>query len=335
MATIYHVAEAAGVSISTVSHVLNGTRRVNPATEARVKAAMAELNYQPSSLARAMVRQETKTIAFIVPDNINPFNAEMARGIEDAGFAAGYSVMLCNTDYMPEREAFYVDMLIAKRVDGVVYRSVDYADVKLNLLQEAGIAVVVFDGIYGNTDAILLDNYHGARLAVEHLLALGHRRIACITGPEIGRRAGSMARVRAYRDALQRAGLVHSPVYEVRGDWSYQSGRDAALLLMQRIDPPTAIFASNDAMAIGVLSALHELGIGVPHACSVIGFDNIVLSAFATPPLTTVATPTVQAGHELCRLLLGRINRQLPLEPQRKTLVGELLIRGSTGPVPH
>lgn len=334
MATIYHVARAAGVSISTVSHVLNGTRRVNPQTEARVRAVMAELNYQPSSLARAMVRQETKTIAFVVPDNINPFNAEMARGIEDHGFAAGYSVLLCNTDYVAEREAAYVDLLISKRVDGVVYRSVEYDETLLNLFQEAGIAVVVFDGVYGTLDAVLLDNYQGARMAMQHLLELGHRRIACISGPDVNRRPGSMGRVRGYRDALQQAGIAHNPAYEIRGDWSYASGKAAAHTLMRLDAPPTAIFANNDAMAIGVLSALYELRVPVPQACSVVGFDNIVLSAYATPPLTTVATPTVQAGQELCKLLLGRINKQLPPTPQRPVLVGDLLVRESTGPAP-
>ena len=331
MATIYDVAQAAGVSISTVSHVMNGTRHVSAATEQRVQAAMAHLNYRPSSLARGLVRQETKSIALIVPDNVNPFYAELAYDIENCGFEAGYSVLLCNTDYNLARETAYVEMLLSKRVDGVVYMSVDFADVRAKLLQAAGIAVVVFDGTFEGMDAVLLDNYEGGWLATQHLLALGHRRIACITGPSAECR-GSAARVRAYRDALTEAGLPLDPCLEVRGDWSYRSGQAATEALLRLDAPPTSIFACNDNMAIGVLSALHALNIPVPAAVSVVGFDNIAMGAFTTPPLTTVATPILKAGQKLCQLLLDRINGQLAAAPQRITLRSELLVRGSTGP---
>ena len=333
MTTIYDVARAAGVSISTVSHALNGTRYVSVATERRVQDAVERLNYRPNSLARALVRQETKSIALIVPDNVNPFYAELARGIENCGFEAGYSVLLCNTDYNLARETAYVEMLLSKRVDGAVYMSVDFADTRLNLLHNARIAVVVFDGVFEGLDAVLLDNYQGARLAMQHLLALGHRRIACITGPSAVRR-GSAARVRAYRETLTEAELPLDPCLEIGGDWSYQSGQAAAEALLQLDAPPTAIFACNDSMGVGVLAALHAHDAPVPEAISVVGFDNIALSAFTTPPLTTVATPIRKAGQKLCQLLLGRINGQLDAAPQRVTLTGELLVRGSTGPAP-
>jgi LacI family transcriptional regulator len=331
MATIYDVAQAAGVSISTVSHVMNGTRHVSAATEQRVQAAMARLNYRPSSLARGLVRQETKSIALIVPDNVNPFYAELAYDIENCGFAAGYSVLLCNTDYNLARETAYVEMLLSKRVDGVVYMSVDFADARAKLLQAAGIAVVVFDGTFEGMDAVLLDNYQGGWLATQHLIALGHRRIACITGPSAECR-GSAARVHAYRDALTKAGLPLDPCLEIKGDWSYRSGQAATEALLRLDAPPTAIFACNDNMAIGVLSALHALDAPAPAAVSVVGFDNIAMGAFTTPPLTTVATPILKAGQKLCQLLLDRINGQLAAAPQRITLRSELLVRGSTGP---
>jgi LacI family transcriptional regulator len=333
MPTIYDVARVAGVSISTVSHVLNRTRRVSAATEQRVRDAVGQLDYRPNSLARALVRQETKSIALIVPDNVNPFYAELARSIENAGFAAGYSVLLCNTDYNLTRETAYVEMLLSKRVDGVIYMSVDFAESRLRLLHEAGIAVVVFDGVFEGLDAVLLDNYQGARQALEHLLALGHRRIACITGPSPVRR-GSVARVRAYRDALREAGAALDPCLEVKGDWTYQSGQAAVEALVRLDAPPTAIFACNDSMGIGALAALHARGVAVPAQVSVIGFDNIMLSAFATPPLTTMATPIVLAGQRLCQLLLDRINGHASGLPQRITLTGDLCVRASTGPAP-
>lgn len=333
MPTIYDVARVAGVSISTVSHVLNRTRRVSAPTEQRVRAAVAQLDYRPNSLARALVRQETKSIALIVPDNVNPFYAELARSIENAGFAAGYSVLLCNTDYNLTRESAYVDMLLSKQVDGVIYMSVDFADSRLRLLHEAGIAVVVFDGLLDGLDAVLLDNYAGARLAVEHLIELGHRRIACITGPSATRR-GSATRVRAYRETLREYTLPHDPQLEVKGDWSYRSGQAAADALLKLPAPPTAIFSCNDSMAIGALAALHAHGIAVPDQVSVIGYDNIALSAYVTPPLTTMATPIVLAGHTLTQLLLDRIGGQPTTPPQRLTLTGSLCVRGSTGPAP-
>lgn len=328
MATIYDVARAAGVSISTVSHVLNSTRYVSDQTKAQVLQAVAELNYRPSSLARALVRQETQTIALIVPDNVNPFFAELAHGIEDYGFRAGYNVILCNSNRDRTKELAYLDMLISKRVDGLIYMTVDKSEELLQPLLDNHIPVVTFDRDYRNLDAIMLDNFRGGYEAAQHLLRLGHTRIACISGPDILTRSGD--RVRGYRQAMVDAGVAAPEALLVRGDWTYQSGQDTAARLFALPSPPTAIFACNDTMAVGAISYLTQKGLRVPEDVSVVGFDNIALSAFSCPPLTTVATPVDEVGQRLCQLLLDRINGELPPEPHRFVIQGELVIREST-----
>jgi LacI family transcriptional regulator len=331
VATIYDVAEAAGVSISTVSHVLNETRFVTEETRAKVFTAIQQLNYRPNSLARAMVRQETRTIGLIVPDNANPFFAEMARGIENHGFAAGYSVLLCNSDRNTTREIAYLDMLISKRVDGVIYMTSDTAKELLQPMHEQRIPVVIFDRQYDNTDSILLDNYKGGYDATGHLIGLGHTRIACITGPDSGTRSND--RVLGYQAALADAGLPVDPDLILPSDWTFQSGHNQAQTLLGMAAPPTAIFACNDTIAIGAIAAVYECGLTVPGDVSIVGYDNITLSAFSVPPLTTMATPILSIGQRLCQLLLDRINGQLPPPPQLFSAGSQLLLRASTAPV--
>ncbi len=273
MATIYDVAEAAGVSIATVSHVLNDTRFVSEETRAKVFTAIQQLNYRPNSLARAMVRQETRTIGLIVPDNANPFFAELARGIENYGFAAGYSVLLCNSDRNAAKELAYLDMLISKRVDGVIYMTSDNAKERLQPLQEQHIPVVTFDRQYDNTDTILLDNFQGGYDATQHLISLGHTRIACISGPDSSTRSND--RVLGYHAAMAGAGLQIEPALIRLSDWTFESGHDQAEMLFNLATPPTAIFACNDTVAIGSIAAAWGCGRTVPNDLSIIGFDKI------------------------------------------------------------
>jgi LacI family transcriptional regulator len=330
MATIYDVARRAGVSITTVSHVLNGTRYVTDETKVRVLQAVEEFNYRPSSLARALVLQETRTIALIVPDNINPFFAELARGVESISFTAGYNAILCNSDHDIKKERAYLDMLISKRVDGVIYITADTHADQLQSLIASKMPLVTFDRDYEGIDAILLDNLDGGCTAARHLIDLGHRRVACIGGPDTGTRSGD--RVRGYQQALLECGIAVEPELLAIGDWSFQSGMDAARQFLALSAPPTAIFACNDVMATGAMSYLQRTGVRVPEDVSVIGFDNIALAGFTSPPLTTVALPILQLGQQLAQILLDRLNGQLPQPAQRIMLRGELLVRGSTAP---
>ncbi len=330
MANIYDVARLAGVSITTVSHVLNGTRRVSEATKDRVVRAIDQLGYQPSAVARALVRQESRTIALIVPDNANPFYADLARGIEDHGFAAGFNVFLCNSDQDPVKERAYLNMLIAKRVDGVIYLTTVTPQDQLQLLLPRHIPTVTFGCDFTGIDALIIDDFGGGRAATEHLLALGHRRIACINGLE--QKTDKTCRVNGYLAALEAAGITPDPALIAAGDWTCASGCRLTEELVRLPVPPTAIFACNDLMAIGAISCLHELGIDVPGLISVVGFDDITLACFCSPPLTTVATPTLEAGQRACQMLLERIAGRLGPERRLVTVPVTLKIRRSTAP---
>ncbi len=330
MPTIYDVARAAGVSTSTVSHVINGTRYVSDEKKLRVQQAMAELCFRPNSLARSLVRQETQTLALIVPDNVNPFFAELARSIEDHGFAVGYNVLLCNSDRNASKELAYLDMLISKRVDGIIYMTMSAHLDQLRPLVDNRIPFVTFDREFENIDAVLLDNERGGYDATRHLIQLGHRRIACIGGPDAQTR--SHARIQGHERALAEAGMTTDPRLIQPGDWTYESGQSAAQQLLDLQDPPSAIFACNDMMAIGAIAHLRERGLRVPEDVSVAGFDNVSLGAYFLPPLTTLATPIGEVGQRVCQLLLDRINNQLPATPQRHIVRGQLVVRGSTAP---
>jgi LacI family transcriptional regulator len=334
MANIYDVARQAGVSTTTVSHVLNGTRHVNEDTKARVQQVMEQLNYQPSSVARAMVRQETKTIALIVPDNQHPFYSELAYSVEAYAFAAGYNIMLCQTGRSPEKERAYLDMLVSKRVDGVVHLTTAYQNPRLEPLPAHDIPVATFDRDYSDSDlridSVHIDNELGGYTATQHLLELGHRRLACVWVPG----GKSYSRLTGFERALREVDVEVDPALLYQGDWSLESGWRAAEQLMQLPAPPTAIFACNDNMAIGVLANLHDCGYAVPQDVSVVGFDDISLARFSSPLLTTFATPINEVGERLCRLLFDRIDGLLPAERQQEFVQGELKVRKSTAPPP-
>ncbi len=193
--------------------------------------------------------------------------------------------------------------------------------------------VVTFDRDYAGISAIMLDNYGGGKIATQHLIDLHHRRIACITGPETF--SLSSDRVRGYRDALAAAGLPEDEALIFGGDYAYASGHEAALAFMRLPDPPTAIFACNDVMAIGAISALRGLSLAVPESLSVIGYDNIIAAAYACPPLTTVATPIRELGEQLCQLLLDSIDAPQEEEARRAVMRSELIVRQSTGLAPQ
>jgi LacI family transcriptional regulator len=328
MATIYDVARAAGVSPTTVSHVLNQTRYVSDDTKLRVQQAVALLRYRPNSLARGLVRQETRTIALIVADNVNPFFAELARSIEDYGFAAGYNVILCNSDRSETKELAYLDMLISKRVDGIIYTTMSTHLDQLEPLLENKIPLALFEREYEEIDAVLLDNMRGGYEATRYLIELGHQRIGCICGPDAKTR--SHARIKGYEQALREAGIDVDPDLIQAGAWTPESGQAGARQLFELSSPPTAIFACNDLMAIGALTFLRSQNIRVPEDVSVIGFDNVSLGHFSCPPLTTLATPIGEVGQRLCELLLGRISGQLPPVPQRLIMPSEVVVRAST-----
>jgi LacI family transcriptional regulator len=332
LATMRHVAECAGVSVTTVSHVINHTRPVSEELREKVLAAMDELGYQPNRLARSLRRGETHTIGMIVPDNVNPFFAEIARGIEDAGSGEGYSVILCNSDGNLEKELFYHNVLTAKQVDGILFVAVGASTEVIRSLQKRRMPLVVIDRDVPDVavDSVLIDNAEGGRQATRHLLDLGHRRIGCITGPSD--LTPSAARVTGYRQALHEAGIAADEALVVRGDFMYESGHRAAHRLLAMDDPPTALFACNDLMAIGAISAAVSAGWQVPADLSVVGFDDVRLASFANPPLTTIAQPKYEIGVLAVTMLLERM-QDYDMPPRRRQLDTHLVVRRSTASV--
>ncbi len=309
MPTINDVAAHAKVSASTVSHVINGTRFVEPETKHRVQAAIEALGYRPNSLARSLRRRQTSTIGLLVPDNSNPFFADVARVIEDAGFAEGYSVILCNSDLSEVKQAAYIDVLLSKQVDGVLLISSGSRSGPVQQILEANVPVVVVDRDLGDlpVDQVLVDNHQGGWLAGQYLVKLGHRRIGCLAGPDAI--TPSAGRIEGFRHALRQAGSELRPEAVVHGDGRYEGGAAAMHELLQRDLGLTAVFAFNDLMAIGALSTLRRARIRVPEDLSIIGFDNIFHAPAMIPALTTIAQPIAELGQVSVRLLLERIKQ--------------------------
>jgi LacI family transcriptional regulator len=329
MTTIREVAESAGVSYATVSHVINNTRVVSQETRERVLAAMAALNYRPNALARSLRQGKTNTIGLVLPDSANPFFAEISRSIEDEAFKLGYSVFLCNTELDTQRELFYVDVLSNKQVDGIIFVAAgDQAD-SLDLLLHRRMPVVMIDRDLPNVevDAVLTDNQLGGFLATRHLLELGHKRIACIAGPSSI--TPSAERIIGYRRALEEADLSYDANLILRGDYHAQSGMEITHFILGMNPRPTAIFALNDLMALGALRAAAEAGYSIPKDLAVVGYDNLEISRFTNPPLTTIAQPKKEVGAQAVNLLVDRISRKGG-PPNRLILAPELIIRRST-----
>ena len=326
------VASLAGVSITTVSHVINGTRPVSDGLRLRVIAAAEELDYQPNLLARGLRCGRTHTLGVIIPDSANPFFGELTRGIEDTAFKGGYNIILCNSDGDLDKELLYANVLCLKQVDGILFVAVGVSAEHILALQGQDVPVVVVDRALPQVavDSVLSDNDRGGWLATSHLLDLGHRRIGCVAGP--GDLAPSAARLSGFRQALAEAHISLEEAPVVRGDFRYQGGHRAAHQLLATDSSLTAIFACNDLMAIGAISAAEETGRHVPADLSVVGFDDVSPAAFANPALTTVAQPIHEMGVVAAGMLLGRLHDP-DMPPRRRVLDTELIVRRSTAPV--
>lgn len=332
IATIRDVALHAKVSVTTVSHVVNNTRFVSEAARERVQQAIASLNYVPSALARSLKSNRTHTIGMMIPNSSNPYFAEIIRGIEDTCFDAGFNVILCNSDDDPLKQSTYVRVLSEKQVDGlIVMSSGDDAEL-LDTLRAARMPQVVVDREIDDLAADLVEVNHeaGGFLATQHLLQLGHRRIACIAGPQ--GLSSARQRVLGYHRALHDAGLKVDNKLLRSGDFTSASGHAAMVSLLGAggRGRPSAVFASNDLMAIGAVSAAAAEGLRLPQDLSVIGFDDIALAAYGNPPLTTIAQPKHETGALAARLLLQRIHEP-GLALRREILQPTLCVRESTG----
>jgi len=307
MANIKDVADRAGVSITTVSHVINQTRYVSEELIERVNKAMEELDYHPNSLARSLRSGKTKTIGLVIPDISNQFFAEISRKIEDKGFEHGYSVILCNTDDDPNKEKSYIDVLIAKQVDGIVFISAGEISDNLKKTITLNVPIVIADRDIKDiqSDIVLVNNFLGGYEATQYLIGLGHKRIGCISGPSPV--TPSAQRLQGFEQAMREAGLPIDPSLIVSGDFRYQSGESAMQKLLDNPQPPTAVFAFNDMMALGAIRAIYNKNLKVPSDISLIGFDDIPLSQAIFPTLTTMAQPIQEMASLVVDLLIEKI----------------------------
>ncbi|AVX23411.1 LacI family DNA-binding transcriptional regulator [Pseudomonas syringae] len=329
MATIKDVAALAGISYTTVSHVLNKTRPVSEPVRLKVEAAIAQLDYVPSAVARSLKAKTTSTIGLLIPNGMNPYFAELARGIEDYCERNGFCVILCNSDDNPEKQRGYLRVLLEKRVDGLIVSSVGGDAGVAGGLAEVRTPLVIVDRELDGIDAdmIRIDHEQGAYLATRHLLDLGHRAIACIGGP-VHSTVAEM-RLAGYRRALQQASVQVRAEWSLHSEFTSSAGHGAACqLLAER--PPTAIFAGNDVIAIGVLRAAAERLIRVPQDLSVIGFDDIQMSRYVYPALTTVGQSIMQLGETAAEMLLSRITTPHGLPAEKRLVTPSVVVREST-----
>ncbi len=322
------IASRARVSVGTVSHVINQTANVREPARRRVLAAIKHLGYQPSLLARGLRRNQTTIIGMIIPDISNPFFPHIVRGVEDVAYQNSFRLMLCNTDNDVQKEQVYFHELHAYRMAGLIV--IPAADSSLGEPNGRGadVPLICIDrkpaGWRG--DCITVDNVKGAYEATRYLIEHKHRRVAAITGPL--RLTNAQQRLEGFKKALAEAGLPLVPEYIQEGRFERLSGYEKTMVLLRFFPPPTAIFAANDLVALGVLSALRELGLRCPEDVSLVGFDDLEVSAFTNPALTTVAQPSYQMGARAAALLFERL-RGTRTQPQHVVLDTVLKARHS------
>jgi LacI family transcriptional regulator len=330
MATIYDVAKRAGVSPATVSRVLNG-QRVDKALTERVHQATAELGFRRNALARNLRRSSTTLWAVIVSDIGNPFFTSLVRGVEDAAQAAGYSVVLCNTDESLKKEADYLSVAASEQMAGVIISPASERSSDVSTVLEAKMPVVTIDRSIRSAqlDSVRVDNVQGAAEATAHLLAAGYRRVACITGPR--RATTASQRLKGYERAHRAVGIAVDRELVRHADFRQQGGYDAMSALLALPTPPDAVFVGNNPMTVGVLTCLADNGIEIPTGMGIVGFDDTPWAQLVRPSLSVVEQPTYDVGQTAGHLLIQRI-AQPSRPPSTVVLPTSLTVRQSSSP---
>lgn len=331
MVSLTEIARAARVSIATVSRVVNEPDFVAAQTRARVRRAMTRLGYHPNRVARRLRQRNgcRQLLGLIIPEIENSHFAEIVRGVEDAAYTRRFAVMLCNSDNDPAKQQFYLDILRAESVDGVIVPPIQDRDPTLLAAVAAGLPLVAIDRRldHPGVDSVLVDNRRGARLAVEHLLQRGYSSIAHVAGPP--QNSTSRDRQEAWAETLFAHGLPVPPEYFWPGDNQRESGITGAEALLSLPNPPRAIFVANNLMATGVLEVTHRRGLAVPGDLALVGFDDPPWAQALRPALTTVRQPTREIGRVAVELLLDRLAG--PDAPVRHVLLDpELVVRASS-----
>ncbi|WP_318451757.1 substrate-binding domain-containing protein [Photobacterium leiognathi] len=323
MATMKDVAKLAGVSTSTVSHVINKTRFVSEEISERVNKAAKELNYYaPSALARSFKVNRTKTIGMLVTTSTNPFFGEVVKGVERSCYQQGYSLILCNTEGDHQRMHESINTLLQKRVDGLILMCATLEGEHFDIFEHyADIPVVVMDWgpMQFTSDKIQDNSLRGGYMAAKYLIDAGHSEIGCITGP-LDRIQAEM-RYNGYLQAMDEAGFSVEPSWVVEADFECEGGYNAFTQLYANGTLPSALVVANDMMAMGVINAANELGIQIPEQLSIIGYDDIHIAKFMSPSLTTIHQPKYRLGQAAVETLLTRLDepetapRIIELEP--------------------
>jgi len=329
-ASIYDVARESGVSVFTVSAVVNNKSHVGKGLRERVEAAIRKLNYRPNLIARSLANQRTHTIGMIVPDIGNPFFPLVVRGAEDAAQKHGYNLLLCNSDDSLDKEEKAIELLLSKRVDGILLTKAagDFRPPLRQMIKEVDIPFVLVMRTYPKLtkDAVITDDYHGAYEAVSHLARAGRKRIGLISGPL--RVSNAKERWQGFHDALKAEGLPYEEDLVIEGDYRLESGFRAGHSLLSR--RPDGIYVANHLMTIGLLQAAEEMGLRCPEDFGLVSFDDYPWLGIFRPRLTTVELPKHQLGTEAAELLIQRITGDGSKAVLRK-LQPELRIRESCG----
>ncbi|MCL5986537.1 MAG: LacI family transcriptional regulator [Actinobacteria bacterium] len=328
MATIREIARLTGLSVGTVSNVLNDVDTVSKENRVKVLEAIKELNYTPSRIARSLSKKSTKNVAFIIPDITNPFFPEVVRGAQDLLAKKGYYVFLCNSDNDPEKEESYIYDLISMWVDGIIIAPSDSDYRNLDVFSRITSPLIIVDREVEELkrDLVIVNNKKGSYEMVNFLIGNGHKKIVALMGPEHVRTA--QKRHEGWEKAMSENGLFSDDLVDW-GSFSIDSGYEMARKMLDNVGGFDAIFAGNDLIAIGAIQLLEEKGFRVPDDISVAGFDDIYISRFMKPPLTTVRQPIYRIGEIAAELLLERMSSTEQPEPKRIIVDGELVIRDS------
>ena len=326
--TIKDVAQRAGVSTATVSRVLAGKTIVSRELRERVLAAAEELEYQPSRVARSLRVQRSRIIGLIISDIQNPFFTSLVRAVEDIAYQNDYGVFLCNSDEDVQKERFYVELLHAEKVAGVVISATQEEENPSRMLVDAGIPVVAVDRRMRDldVDTVVIDNVGAAREIVSHLIADGHRRIGAVVGPSVT--TTGRERLEGYVRALKEHGLRVEPQLVRTGLPKSEFGYRSAGELLALSEPPSAIFTGNNLLTSGALRAVRERGLRIPSDIGLAAFDELDWMSLVQPGLTVVAQPTYELGQTAAELLLGRIEDRT-LRARESVLEPTLVIRQS------
>lgn len=329
--TTKDIARQAGVSQATVSRVLNNSLNVRDETRKKVLEIIEKHGYKPNQLARSMVVKETRNLGLIVADVTNPFYSELSKTIIDRAMSLDYSVLLCNTDNDNRTMEYYIDVLLQKRVDGIIVASVSTGHERVEQLVKSGFPCLMCNRHlgYSKNNFVVTDNIKGSYLAVNHLIRLGHKRICYVAGP--AEFSTAQERLIGYKNALQEAGIAYNEALVLQGGFKKDSAYYAVKKILSKKPLPTAIFCTNDVMALGTINSIIEAGYKVPEDIAIVGYDDISIAAHSLIRLTTISAKTQEMGIKAVDYILQLIKNGGSNLLIQEYLEPELIIRNSCG----